>query len=79
MATWVGIDVSMETVDIAWLEGKEKCHVKIANDPKRLRGYSPQGYRRLALCDGSMDACVLNLALGTAVGAMILRAHQIPH
>lgn len=34
MTTWVGIDVSMETLDFAWLEGKEKNHVKIANDQK---------------------------------------------
>ena len=32
MQTWVGIDVSMETLDLGWLVGKEKRHVKVSND-----------------------------------------------
>ncbi len=37
MRTWVGIDVSMETLDFAWLEGKEKKHVVISNTKEDFR------------------------------------------
>lgn len=39
METWVGIDVSKDTIDAAWLFNGKKNHIKLENNPK--------GYRKL--------------------------------
>ena len=39
METWVGIDISKDTFDAAWVVEGKKNHLKLENNPK--------GYRKL--------------------------------
>ena len=55
METWVGIDVSKDTIDAAWFFNGKKNHVKLENNPK--------GYRKL-LSEVPGEACFAMEATG---------------
>ena len=67
MAIWVGIDVSMETLDCAWISEGSKFHIKVPNSEK--------GFRQL-IGDAPGDARFAMEATGSYYVNVALFLHQ---